>query len=465
MSTAKKQIHFVFLTVLFDVLAISGSFLLAYHFRFFSGIVPIKDQPEVLEYARALFVIIPVYLWLFREYGLYKTARHVRRVEEIFLVVKAVTFSIVILMAVTFFYRNLSYSRVYLVALWFFSTISISISRYLLIQWEYARKEKKKDISKVLLVGANRNARSIIQWAKHNPHYGKEVVGVLARESALVGKHVEGVPVLGVSDQCENFIEHLKPQEVILLDPTFPRERTTDLVVVCEERLIEFKLGADFYGLMSRNVDVEYVSSVPLLGFRDLPLDDFWNRLIKRIFDVWVSGTLLLFTSPLLALIIILIKADDGGPIFYLQERVGRDEKVFNLLKFRTMAEDAEKETGPVWAKPNDQRRTRFGNFLRRWNLDELPQLLNVLKGDMSLVGPRPERPHFVSQFREVIPRYMSRHKIKSGVTGWAQVNGFRGNTSIQERIKYDLYYMENWSLLFDIEILFMTLAAFKNAY
>ena len=134
-------------------------------------------------------------------------------------------------------------------------------------------------------------------------------------------------------------------------------------------------------------------------------------------------------------------------------------------MKFRTMGVDAEKETGPVWAKANDQRRTRFGNFLRRFNLDELPQLLNVLRGDMTLVGPRPERPHFVSQFRESIPRYMARHKVKSGITGWAQVNGFRGNTSIRERLKYDLYYMENWSLLFDIEILFMTLFAFKNAY
>ncbi len=161
----------------------------------------------------------------------------------------------------------------------------------------------------------------------------------------------------------------------------------------------------------------------------------------------------------------ILIKMDDGGPLFYFQERVGRDYKVFNVIKFRTMKMDAEKETGPVWAKANDTRRTRFGNFLRRSNIDELPQLWNVLRGDMSLVGPRPERPHFVSQFRETIPRYMARHKVKSGITGWAQVNGFRGNTSIRERLKYDLYYMENWSLLFDIEIIFMTTFAYKNAY
>lgn len=465
MSPAKKQIHFVFLTAVFDLLAISGSFLLAYQFRFFSGIVEIRDRPGFLEYARALLVIIPVYLWFFRAYGLYKASRHIRRIEEIFQVMKAITFSVVILMAATFFYRNLSYSRVYLVALWLFSIFSVSLSRYLLIQWEYARKKKEKNIARILLVGANRNARDIIQWAKNNPHYGKEVIGVLSRESDLVGKHVEGVPVLGVSDQCENFINHLKPQEVVLLDPTFPRERTTDLVAVCEDMMIDFKIGADFYGLMTRNVDVEYISTVPLLGFRELPLDDFWNRSSKRVFDMVVSTLLLTVSSPLWLLAVLLIKCDDRGQILYRQERMGRDGRVFQLLKFRTMRVDAESKTGPVWTKPNDDRRTRIGNFLRRWNLDELPQLINVLRGDMSLVGPRPERPHFVKQFREAIPRYMARHKIKSGLTGWAQVNGYRGDTSIHERLKYDLYYMENWSLTFDVEILVMTFNAFKNAY
>ncbi|MCM8776318.1 MAG: sugar transferase [Candidatus Omnitrophica bacterium] len=170
-------------------------------------------------------------------------------------------------------------------------------------------------------------------------------------------------------------------------------------------------------------------------------------------------------TFPIWILVMILIKLDDGGSIFYRQERIGQDQKRFHLIKFRTMRMGAESKTGPVFARPDDSRRTRIGNFLRRWNLDELPQLINVLVGHMSMVGPRPERPHFVNKFRQTIPRYMTRHKIKSGLTGWAQVNGYRGNTSIQERTKYDLYYMENWSLLFDIEILIMTFYAFKNAY
>ena len=466
MQSSRHKQYFVFLVAAFDCLAVTGSFFLAYHFRFFSGIIPFTGKLHTFaEYAQTLPVVLPVYLWFFREYGLYQSHRHIRRIEEIFVVIKSITLAVVILMAITFLYRGLSYSRLYLFTLWVFSVFLVSLSRYLLIQWEYYRKVHHQDLTPVLLVGANRNARSIIQWAKNNPHYGQKVIGVLAREASLAGKHVEGVPILGVSDQCENFIDHLKPGEVILLDPEFSKDRTADLIAACEEQMIEFKVGADFYGIMSRHVDVEYMSSVPLLGFKALPLDDFWNRLAKRFFDIVVSMILSAVSFPLWIAAVILIRLDGAGPILYKQERVGRDGHLFKLLKFRTMKVDAERETGPVWAKPNDRRRTRIGNFLRRWNIDELPQLWNVIRGDMSLVGPRPERPHFVNQFRESIPRYMARHKIKSGLTGWAQVNGYRGDTSIHERLKYDLYYMENWSLLFDVEILFMTIFAFKNAY
>ncbi|HLD50317.1 MAG TPA: sugar transferase, partial [bacterium] len=310
--------------------------------------------------------------------------------------------------------------------------------------------------------------RIIIQCARNNPHYGQEIIGVLAKNAGLQGSHLQGVGILGSSGQPHHFIRELKPDRVILVDTGFSRSETADLVELCEDQWIDFKIVADFFGMMTRHVDVEHVSAVPLLGFRSLPLEDVWNRSAKRFFDLAVSLIGIFLSSPVLILTALLVKLDDGGPVFYRQERVGRDEKVFDLIKFRTMKVDAEKETGPVWAKPNDNRRTRVGNFLRRANLDELPQLFNVLNGNMSLVGPRPERPHFVRQFRASIPRYITRHKIKSGITGWAQVNGFRGNTSIQERLKYDLYYMENWSLIFDVEILFMTFfaaKAYRNAY
>ncbi|MEI7751705.1 MAG: undecaprenyl-phosphate glucose phosphotransferase [Candidatus Omnitrophota bacterium] len=450
--------------ILIDTAMIILSFVAAYYIRFLGGL-PTRGVPPLSDYWHALFGIIPVYLWLFREAGLYQTSRHMRRIEEIFLVGKVVTYAVILLMALTFFYRQFSYSRLYLVFIWIFSCIFISVGRYALIQWSYWRREQKKDMIEVLIVGFNRNTRALIEWAKNNPHYGQRPVGILAASVDDIGKNIDGVPILGLTEHWETFIQKLQPDQVVLLDESFSREKVTDLVATCEDEFIDFKMGADIHGLIASNVGVEYVSHIPLLGFRSLPLDDPWNRFLKRIFDFVVAGLMALAFLPIGLIVVILIKLEGKGPVFYFQERVGRDGKVFRLYKFRTMKVDAEKESGPVWAKPEDDRRTRSGEFLRRWNLDEFPQLLNVLSGEMSLVGPRPERPHFVDKFRESVPRYMARHKVKSGLTGWAQVHGLRGDTSIEERIKYDLYYMENWSLLLDVEILVMTMFAFKNAY
>ncbi len=452
-------------TILVDTAMIVASFIVAYFFRFMGGLPTELGVPPLSNYWHALFGIIPVYLWLFREAGLYQPSRHMRRIEEIFLVVKVVTYAVILLMALTFFYREFSYSRLYLVFIWLFSCVFISGGRYVLIQWGYWRREQKKDLIEVLIIGFNRNTRALIEWAKQNPHYGQRPVGVLAQNVADIGKHLEDVPILGLAEHWETFIQKLQPDQVVLLDESFSREKVTDLVATCEDAFIDFKMGADIHGLIASNVGVEYISHIPLLGFRSLPLDDPWNRFLKRIFDLFVAGIMAVVFLPLGLIVAGLIKLEGKGPIFYFQERVGRDGNVFRLIKFRTMKIDAEKETGPVWAKPADDRRTRTGEFLRQWNLDELPQLLNVLSGKMSLVGPRPERPHFVEKFRESVPRYMARHKVKSGLTGWAQVHGLRGDTSIEERIKYDLYYMENWSLLLDVEILVMTFFAFKNAY
>jgi exopolysaccharide biosynthesis polyprenyl glycosylphosphotransferase len=452
-------------TILVDAAMIVLSFIVAYYFRFMGGLPIELGVPPLSDYWPALLGIIPVYLWLFREAGLYQTSRHMRRIEEIFLVGKVVTYAVILLMALTFFYRQFSYSRLYLVFLWVSSCLFISVGRYALIQWSYWRREQKKDMIEVLIIGLNRNTHALIEWAKQNPHYGQRPVGVLATNVEDIGKHVEDVPILGLTEHWETFIEKLQPNQVVLVDESFSREKVTDLVAICEDAFIDFKMGADIHGLIASNVGVEYVSHIPLLGFRSLPLDDPWNRFSKRLFDFVTAGIMSLVFLPIGLIVAVLIKLEGRGPVFYFQERVGRDGKVFRLIKFRTMKVDAEKETGPVWAKPEDDRRTRSGEFLRRWNLDELPQLLNVLSGEMSLVGPRPERPHFVDKFRENVPRYMARHKVKSGLTGWAQVHGLRGDTSIKERIKYDLYYMENWSLLLDIEILVMTLFAFKNAY
>lgn len=459
------QQRMIVATMVSDVCMIVLSFILAYVVRFFFVLPTDLGIPDFEGYLFALIGVLPVYLLIFREAGLYQPSRHMRRIEEIFVVIKATTYAVIILMALTFFYRQFSYSRLYLIFMWFLSCILISGGRYGLIQWEYWRRIQKKDSIEVLILGYTENARAYIRWTRHNPHYGQVPVGLLASDPSGLNTELEGVPVVGLTSQWEEIIQKLQPNQVVLFDTGFSRETISDLVATCEDLFIEFKMGADIHGLIASNVGVEYISHIPLLGFKFLPLDDPWNRFVKRAFDLAVSGAMGLLFLPVGLIITLVIFLEGKGPVFYFQDRIGRDGKIFKLIKFRTMGVDAEKESGPVWAKANDTRRTRVGEFLRRWNLDEFPQLWNVFCGQMSLVGPRPERPHFVDKFRESIPRYMARHKVKAGLTGWAQVHGLRGNTSIEERIKYDLYYMENWSLLLDVEILVMTFFAFKNAY
>lgn len=466
MLSGKKRSLQAFLYFSGDIAAIFLGYFIAYWLRFSEIVISApRGIPPMEEYLRALPAALLVYLWVFHSYGLYQFGRHIRRVEEIFKVLKGVGLGSLILMALTFFYREFSYSRLFLVFLGISASILVSLFRYATIQWMYHLNRQSKDAYRVLIVGANRNARNLIEWAKHNPHFGHHVEGVFAQEPELIGKHLDGVPIIGTLDQCDQLIKKIRPDEVIVADSTLPKEKIADLLLRCENGLVSFKVAADLYGIVTHHLDVEYIATVPLLGLQSLPLDDPWNRTMKRLFDFSVASFLFAVLTPVWILASLSVKLSDGKEIFYRQERVGQDGKSFRLYKFRTMRPDAEVQSGPVWTQKGDDRCTAAGKILRRFNLDELPQLWNVLKGDMSLVGPRPERPHFVNQFRDEIPRYMARHKIKSGITGWAQVNGLRGNTSLQERIKYDLYYAENWSLLFDLEILFMTIFAFKNAY
>lgn len=465
MLSIKKHPILALSVLLTDIFMILCSFVAAYKIRFSGYAMPIhKGIPEIEAYFRAMMVVVPVYLLMFRALQLYRPERHIRRIHELLNMAKAITMATIFLMAVTFVYREFSYSRAVLLLSWSISILLCGSGRYFLIQVEYLIR-RSKDQDRVLIIGINKNTRNLIKWARGNPHYGQKIIGLLTSRANNDGKHLEGVPILGGLEDLDQIISQEHIDEIIVTDSGLPKEKVGDLMLKCENKMIDFKLAADFYGLMTQHVDVEYISNVPLIGLKNLPLNDLWNRIVKRAFDVIVTLFLLILSAPLLILIASVIKLSDGGRIIYKQERVGQDGEYFKLYKFRTMKLDAEKQSGPVWARQQDRRVTEVGKFLRRMNLDELPQLWNVLKGDMSLVGPRPERPHFVEQFRDQIPRYMARHKIKSGITGWAQIHGLRGNTSIEERIKYDLYYMENWTLMMDIEILFATIFAYKNAY
>jgi len=464
MMLRKRNPKYSFVTLGLDSAVVVGAYLFAYWFRFSGIVFSVMDIPPLGEYIKALVVILPTIVFVFRQARLYSVRSPLATIDEFFAVIRAMTLVFLILMAITFLYREFSYSRLVIVITWLTSIACILLGRFLIRRAEAkARIDGKQQ--RLLVVGINRHARKLIKRYVDTPRYGYELVGVLAETEESLNQHLEGVSIIGTIDDFDRLVAEKNVDEVVLANPSLSREQTAELMLKCESRMVTFRLVADFYGMVTSCVEIEYVGDVPLLGLKELPLDDVWNRIAKRSFDIVSSACGICLVSPLLILLALLVKQSSPGPIFYVQERTGQDGRSFPLFKFRTMRKDAEDQTGPMWAKEKDDRTTKIGSLLRRTNLDELPQLFNVLMGHMSLVGPRPERPHFVEQFKDSIPRYMTRHVIKAGITGWAQVNGYRGNTSLKERVKYDLYYMENWSLLLDIKILIMTLAAFKNAY
>jgi len=259
--------------------------------------------------------------------------------------------------------------------------------------------------------------------------------------------------------------EHAVDEVVLTSAETLPHSEMVKIMVLCEHHYATFRMVPDLFRTLTSKVDLQSVDGIPMLGMDRWPLESFRNRAIKRLEDLVGALVGLTLSAPILLVAAILIKRSSHGPVLYRQERCGEKGSLFTLYKLRTMRTGAEEESGPVWTVENDPRRTRIGEFLRTWNLDELPQFWNVLTGAMSLVGPRPERPHFVEQFKEEINQYMYRHTGKPGMSGWAQVNGLRGNTSIQDRIQYDLFYLENWSLALDFKILLMTFYRTENAY
>ena len=278
----------------------------------------------------------------------------------------------------------------------------------------------------------------------------------------LMGRRCLAAPTACLQLLIDNRID-----DVLIALPHAPHQEILDIVSRCEPAHVNIRVFPDLFQIMATEVSINDLNGVPLVTVRDAALRG-WRLTLKRVVDLIIGAFILILTSPVLLLLAILVKLDSPGPAFHIQERVGLDGKPFLCLKFRTMKVNAEAQTGPVWASKNDPRRTRIGAFLRRFSIDELPQFINVLLGDMSIVGPRPERPAFVEQFTQEIPRYMERHREKAGITGWAQINGLRGDTSIEERTRYDVWYVENWSIWLDFKIMMRTVIEMvrgRNAY
>jgi len=458
----QKDFFIPLLTVIADVLAIEAAFLFSYWVRFHSlltDFVPITlGTPSLRAYVVGSLVVIPTWLFLFNSRHMYAARRNVYFSDEFFSIVRLVFLGMLVVMSAAFFYRAFSYSRAVFALIGFFSVAFISVARYLVLRFEQYWYSKGNDLQDVVIVGTNHTARAIYDNITLHPTLGYRVVGFFSL-NGLNEMETSGIDFLGHISHVPSYIREHKT-DIVLVSLTYKDHPLLyELVRDCEGLNTEIMMVPDLVELMTSRVRIKELHGIPFIKLKAVPLST-WNLIVKRTFDVATSALLLLLASPVFGLIALLVKLDSKGPVFYRQERVGLDGKPFRLIKFRTMQANAENQTGPVWAQKNDPRKTRVGGFLRRFSLDELPQLINVLRGDMSIVGPRPERQHFVDQFKNEIPKYLDRHTVKTGMTGWAQVNGLRGNAPIEERTKYDMYYVENWSLVFDLKIILKTVRA-----
>jgi len=457
--------------VLGDALAVFGGFMLATWLRFDSGLIPLfHDTPPAdlyLLYSKAAALAMLLFLFIFQSLELYVRPQTGSFSDKIPRLIRATGLGILLSAALAFAIRTEPpFSRVTVVLALVTVGLCVLLERYLLFRWELFMARRRSRVNHIIIIGTNSIAVRLRNTLQSDPRLGSRVTGFFrAVPDAEIHSSIAPEQVKGGMEDIKRFIETNRVDQVILADMGIGTDRMIDLILLCEQSLATFRLVPDLFHILTGSVDMQAIDNIPLLGVSRWPLDNFWNRAAKRLEDFLGALAGLVFLSPFMLVIAILIKRNSPGPIFFLQERCGERGKKFQLIKFRTMYVNAEAATGPVWTVENDPRCTRVGSFLRRFNLDELPQLWNVMRDEMSLVGPRPERPFFVAQFKEDINRYMWRHVSKPGITGWAQVNGFRGNTDISERIKYDLYYLEHWSLALDFKILLKTFLSRQNAY
>jgi len=457
------------LLVLIDAVITGVSFVLSYLIKFYI----LEDGPGIgvlplMEYVNLLIFLVPGYMFLYSQCGVYAPKRTVRKRFEIYGIVKANTVGMAALIIILYMVvKEINYSRSVMAIFFVLNILITSVSRIVLRKGLRTMRRKGYNLKHILLVGYSRAAEEYVKRILDNPQWGYVVCGILD-EHIPAGTLYKGVKVLGSIGNLEYILPENKLDEIAITLSLKDYDYLEEIVGICEKSGVHTKFIPDYNSLIPTKPYTEDLMGLPVINIRHVPLTNTGNMLTKRLVDI--AGALfgIILTSPVMLISAILVKCTSKGPIIFKQERVGLHNKPFYMYKFRSMEIQDAKEEKKAWTVKNDPRVTGVGKFLRKTSLDELPQLFNILKGDMSLVGPRPERPHFVDKFKEEIPRYMVKHQVRPGLTGWAQVNGLRGDTSIKKRIEYDIYYIENWTLGFDIKIIFMTFfTGFinKNAY
>lgn len=458
---------FLFSQMLIDAAMVAAAYVAAYVLRRNVDVRGPFVEPTTDDYLYMLIMLVACSMVVFNVSGLYRLQRGTSRFDEFGRICSAVSFGIVITIAVLSLALadRFIYSRQLLITGWILCIVLVMAGRVVHSSIIALLRRHGVDAERILIVGAGETGRIILDTIERSPHLGYRVVGFVSDDNE---PDVHGVPVLGSTAQLADVVRLSRADEVIIALSGAPHNEVLDLVYRCIDEPVSIKVYPDTFQLITNNeLSIGDLDGLPMVSVRNIALRGF-NRVLKRSFDIAFSILVLVVLSPLMLLLALVIKLTSRGPVLFAQERVGLDGLSFHALKFRSMVTEAERDSGPVWATKDDPRVTRIGRFMRGHSLDELPQFINVLFGEMSVVGPRPERPHFVEQFSQRIPRYMRRHIEKAGITGWAQVNGLRGDTSIEERTRYDLYYVENWSLLLDLEIIARTfLRSFRdpNAY
>ena len=458
------------------VLGVSA-FVVAYAIRFHTGLIPItKGIPPLRQYLNLLpFIAVLVPLG-FHLQSLYRLRRGRSRVDDFFAVFVGSILAVLMGVGATLYVQayiapNVRGAYEVSQAVWvLFLALNVTLTyslRQIMREVFERRWRSGIGLRRVLIAGSGELGRLVADKILEHRELGYQIAGFVDDRAA--GDHLgyRGLPLLGTLDQTADIATRESIDHLYVALPPEQHVRMIELLDLTSRECIDVKVVPDILQVIALRARLEDLDGVPVININEPSLQGV-NALVKRAIDIAISSVALLLLAVPIGIIALLVRLTSRGPAFFRQERMGLDGKSFAIVKFRSMHDDAEKDTGPVWTQRDDPRVTAFGRFLRRSNLDELPQLWNVLRGDMSIVGPRPERPHFVEQFKHRIPQYMLRHKVRAGLTGWAQVNGWRGNTAIDKRIEYDLYYIENWSVRLDLKIIWLTIVKgffHKHAY
>ncbi len=461
----ENQQLFNALNVIFDIIVLLFSTIFVCYplSRRFAAVNFFSSFEDLLVF---FIILIPSYIFLYNIFSLYTPKRTDRSIFSAAYAIGQANLAeflfLSLINALNIFSIPLNFSVCFLVM----NTLIAIMERALVRFFLRSMRSKGFNIKYVLIVGAGEVGENLVDTIKENSYLGYKVIGFLDdnREGS-----VHGIDIIGTVEDLNGILESKEIVDRVIISIA-PRhyKALESLMDICEKNGVRADIVPDYYRYLTSRPNIELLDNIPLISARFLPLDISYNKMIKRIADIVFVIITSIVISPLLLAVAFLVKATSKGPIIYKQERVGEDGKTFMIYKFRSMSSENEYIDDKVWTKKNDPRITSIGKIIRKYSIDELPQFYNIFRGDMSLIGPRPERPYFVNKFKESVPKYMIKHHVKPGMTGWAQINGYRGNTSIVKRIEYDIYYVENWSILLDIKIFIKTIPTLlndKNAY